>query len=79
MDACGGGVLLAAAGVQALEPDGDKEATCTPPKGAHVQEEDAEDGAHLSRYVSWLTCESDKPSWSIPVSPGLIQLVSLIY
>ena len=48
---CGRGVLLAAAGVQALEPDGDKEATCTPPKGAHVQEEDAGDGAHLSRYV----------------------------
>ena len=37
--------------VQALEPVGDKEATCAPPEGSHVQEEYAEDGGHLSWYV----------------------------
>ena len=47
------GILLAG-GVDALEPCGDKEASCTPPKRAHVQEEDTEDGVHLSGLNSGL-------------------------
>jgi hypothetical protein len=61
---CGGGVAL-----EQLA-GGDKEASCAPPEGAHVQEEDAEDGVHLSWYVWWPTCESHRPSWSILVWPS---------
>ena len=64
-------VVVGGARVQALEPGGgDKETTRAPPEGAHVQEEDAEDGGHLSCYVRWPTCESHRPSWSILVWPG---------
>jgi hypothetical protein len=44
-------VVLLAGGVDTLEPGGDKEASCTPPNRAHVQEEDTEDGVHLSRLT----------------------------